>query len=134
MSWGGTKCVKPHITNVVVNKKACPVVCLQSLLIGSCRHVGETVPFSNPVQYPDRGTLRLWQNRVHRKIGVGQSRVVRSPPPARARALLLRSLARSFSGHARARDPFSRRDSRDHSVNAMVSPLTRRKRRDSDPG
>ena len=131
MSWGGTKCVKPPITNVVVNKKACPVFCLQSLLIGN-RHVGKSLPFSDPVQYLDRGTLRLWQNRVHRKIGVGQSRVVRSHPPARARALLLRSLARSFSGHVRARDPFSRRDSRDHRIDAMVSPSTRR--RDSDPG
>ena len=32
MSWGGTKCVKPRITNVVVNKKACPVVGLTHFL------------------------------------------------------------------------------------------------------
>ena len=34
MNWGGTECVKPRITNVVVNKKACPVVGLTHFVFG----------------------------------------------------------------------------------------------------
>ena len=46
MSWGGTKCVKPRITNVVVNKKVC--TCVQSVSFFGVVMLGKAFRFHTP--------------------------------------------------------------------------------------
>ena len=94
--------------------KRCTPECNACHLCVEGNHVGKNVRFSHLFQYFGSGTLG-----VHRKPFVGQHGVVRRL--VHAHSLLLRSLARSISGHERSQGPVSRRDSQSPRVGAMVS-------------
>ena len=82
-------------------------------------HVGKSLSFSYPLQFFGGGPFGMWQNRVYRKKSCWKTPSCLKP--SYLSALLLWSLARPLSTHARSRCDFSRRDSRSPNPFARVS-------------